>query len=109
MITFLAYDVVRRAINMNNQIKNEDNHFIKIKNRNEVEITGVKKINSLNDLEFNIDTVLKTLVVSGNNLEMKHLDVEKGILIIEGSINSLVYEKTVEKEKKGSFLGKLFK
>lgn len=96
---------------MNYENKSENlNQEIKIKDRKKVELTGVKKIESLNDKEFVIDTNLGTLKVTGTNLEMKQLEIEKGLLTIIGTIDSVSYELNHQsKEKKQNFLGKIFK
>lgn len=96
---------------MNYENKSENlNQEIKIKDRKKVELTGVKKIESLNDKEFVIDTNLGRLRVLGSTLEMKQLEIEKGLLVIIGTIDSVSYEVNGQaKEKKQNFLGKIFK
>ena len=42
-----------------------------LENRKSLKISGVKKIISLNPLEFQLDTVLGILTIKGNNLEMQ--------------------------------------
>lgn len=96
-------------MNYENKIENLSQE-IKIKDRKKVELTGVKKIESLNDKEFVISTNLGMLTVKGADLEMKQLEIEKGVLGIIGTIDSVAYEVTQKpKEKKQSFLGKVFK
>lgn len=96
---------------MNQEIKvGTTNQEIIIKNRKELEIKGINKIESLNEYEFVIDTNQGVLIVKGEELEMKHLDMEKGNLWINGHIDSLIYkDSTAKKEKKQGFLTKLFK
>ena len=95
---------------MNYDVKNEMNkQELKLKNRTNLEITGVKKIESLKSEEFIINTNLGILVVKGSNLEMQHLDIEKGILWISGNIDSMDYLNTEKKKEKGNFFGKVFK
>lgn len=95
---------------MQSEIRKElTNQDVIIRNRKKIEITGVKKINSLNEEEFIIETTLGILVVTGENLTMLQLEIEKGILYITGTINSMEYvEKEVKKERKGLFK-KIFK
>lgn len=83
-------------------------HELKIKNREEISISGVNKIISLNKTEFIIDTIMGNLVISGNNLEMVSLDCDKGLLSILGQVSNITYEKSV-KTKEKSFLAKVFK
>ena len=95
---------------MNYDVKNEMNkQELKLKNRTNLEVTGVKKIESLNSEEFIINTNLGILSVKGSNLEMQHLDIEKGILWISGNIDSMIYLNSEKKKEKGNFFGKVFK
>lgn len=83
---------------------------VTLKNRKNLEITGIKKIESLNSEEFFIHTNLGEMLVRGEQLEMQHLDIEKGILWINGLVYSIEYVESLKKSKnKGNFLGKLFK
>lgn len=94
-------------LNMN---KLESNHDIFITARKKLQITGINKIVSLNNEEFLIDTKMGLLLIEGNNLVMQQLDIDKGQIWIEGTINSLGYiENDKKKKEKTSFLGKLFK
>lgn len=90
--------------------KIESNHDIYITARKKLQITGINKIVSLNNEEFLIDTKMGLLLIEGNNLVMQQLDIDKGQIWIEGTINSLGYiENDKKKKEKTSFLGKLFK
>lgn len=90
--------------------KLESNHDIFITARKKLQITGINKIVSLNNEEFLIDTKMGLLLIEGNNLVMQQLDIDKGQIWIEGTINSLGYiENDKKKKEKTSFLGKLFK
>jgi sporulation protein YabP len=93
---------------MNNEINNlEHNHVLTINNRKKLEISGVKRIESINEEEFVLDTYCGMLHLSGTSLEMQHLDVDKGIIWINGTIDSFAYAK--EKKQEESFFKKLFK
>ena len=92
---------------MNNDLKEQ---ILTLKNRKRLEINGVKKLESLNKTEFFVSTILGLLLVTGENLEMQHLDIEKGILWIIGEINSLSYlDEEKAKKKEEGFMKKLFK
>ena len=84
-------------------------HTIALNERKNITISGVKKIESLNSEEFVINTNLGILSVKGSNLEMQHLDIEKGILWISGNIDSMIYLNSEKKKEKGNFFGKVFK
>lgn len=90
---------------MNNEIVG---HNLILTDRKKLEISGIKKIESLNEEEFLIDTLHGTLFIKGNNLEMQQLDVDHGNLWISGTINLIEYIDNIKKEKNG-FFSKVFK
>ncbi len=85
-------------------------HHVYLKDRKTVELTGVKKIDSFDSLEFLIETSLRFLNIIGNELALARYDQEKGEVGIKGNIESMSYvsskKKMVQKEK---MLGKLLK
>lgn len=86
------------------------NHSINIVERKSMLITGVKKIESFDDEEFLMDTVMGFLVLKGNDLELLKLDTRDGNVSIKGTIKSFSYvDEGIKKEKDGSFINRLFK
>ncbi len=95
---------------MNYEIKQEQNNEIILKNRKQLEVRGLKKLESLNPNEFYMSTNLGDLLIRGENLEMQQLDIDKGNLWISGLIYSIEYlEEMKTKKNKQSFIGKIFK
>ena len=47
------------------------------------------------------------MLVRGEQLEMQHLDIEKGILWINGLVYSIEYVESLKNKNKSSFMGKL--
>ncbi|MRH44984.1 sporulation protein YabP [Aquibacillus halophilus] len=84
-------------------------HFIKMNNRRNLEISGVKEVDSFDNEEFLLQTVMGYLIVRGENLQMKNLDVEKGNVSIKGKIYELSYLDEQHGEKAKGFFSKLFK
>lgn len=91
---------------MNQEVSSQE---IILKNRSDLHITGVKKLESLNTNELFVDTVLGRMVVKGTDLEMKHLDLESETLIITGKVYLMEYLNRQKKEVEKGFLSKLFK
>ena len=85
------------------------NQNIVLKDRKKLEISGIKKIESLNSEEFLIDTKLGLLFIKGQDLEMQMLDIDKGNIWISGLITVIEYVETSEKKEKTSFSKKVFK
>lgn len=83
-------------------------HNLYIKNRNNINITGITKIISFDDEEFIIDTVYGRVEIVGSDLEIIKLDTVEGNITIKGLINSLKYlDNTTSKEN--GMLSRLFK
>jgi sporulation protein YabP len=85
------------------------NHDLVMKGRRLLDITGVKQVESFDNEEFLLETVMGFLSVRGQNLQMKNLDVEKGIVSIKGKIFDIVYLDENQSEKAKGFFSKLFR
>ena len=49
-----------------------------------LDITGVKQVESFDNEEFLLETVMGYLAIRGQNLSMKNLDVDKGLFRLKG-------------------------
>jgi sporulation protein YabP len=82
---------------------------IVMRSRRLLDITGVKQVESFDNEEFLLETVMGFLSVRGQNLQMKNLDVEKGVVSIKGKIMEIIYLDDQQGEKAKGFFSKLFK
>jgi len=83
---------------------------IRMLNRRTMDITGVNNVDSFDNEEFLLETECGYLTVRGQNLHMKNLSLDQGLVSIEGTIHSLVYlDGSTAGTKSKGFLGKLFK
>ncbi|WP_217588332.1 sporulation protein YabP [Lentibacillus saliphilus] len=87
----------------------EKEHQLKIHNRKSIEITGVKEVDSFDNEEFLLETVMGYLIVRGQNLHLKNLDVSQGVVSIKGRIYELSYVDEHSQEKAKGFFSKLFR
>ena len=87
----------------------ELNHNVSIIDRKNVSITGVKKLNSFDETEFFVDSVLGQMIIKGEGLELLKLDTYQGSLTIKGTISSVIYLDNNGKKKSESMLARLFK
>ena len=88
----------------------QSNHEVKIIDRREIYISGVKKISSFDHEEFLLETTMGVLLLKGSGLEILRLDTHDGNVRIKGKINSYQYlENGKGKVKEESFMAKLFK
>lgn len=84
-------------------------HDVIMRGRKLLDITGVKQVESFDNEEFLLETSMGFLAIKGQNLQMKNLDVEKGIVSIKGKIFDLVYLDEHHGEKAKGFFSKLFR
>lgn len=86
------------------------NHIVSLLDRKNLNLSGVKKIESFDETEFLMDTVMGFLVINGSGLELVKMDSLQGNVTIKGQVNSMVYmedNKTAKKEN--SIFNRLFK
>ncbi|MFE8704043.1 sporulation protein YabP [Cytobacillus sp. FJAT-54145] len=84
-------------------------HDVIMRGRKLLDITGVKQVESFDNEEFLLETVMGFLAIKGQNLQMKNLDVDKGIVSIKGKVFELVYLDEHQGEKAKGFFSKLFR
>ncbi|MDQ0216188.1 sporulation protein YabP [Oikeobacillus pervagus] len=87
----------------------QQDHDVVMRGRKILDITGVKQVESFDNEEFLLETVMGFLAIRGQNLHMKNLDVDKGIVSIKGRIFDLVYLDEQHGEKAKGFFSKLFR
>ncbi len=86
------------------------NHVITMNERKNINISGVKKIDSFDNEEFLLETTMGYIVIKGEGLEIIKLDTYQGNVSIKGKVNSLIYmENLNKKEKEEGIFSKLFK
>lgn len=66
-------------------------HSLMLENRQNGRITGVKDIKSFDEKEILLFTQAEKLVIKGEQLHVKQLDLEKGEVDLEGKVDSLTY------------------
>ena len=95
----------KNNLNTNNILQN-----LILENRNKLSISGVLDVLSFDDQIVIIETQLGLLTIKGDDLRINKLSIDTSEVIVEGTVNSLLYsDKTTVEGKKESFLGKIFK
>lgn len=84
----------------------EKDSKIVLVNRKNLTITGIKKVIAVSEISLSLLLEGSSLNVVGEGMEVRKIDVESGILEVEGKINSLKY--LAPKEKTNLFK-KIFK
>ena len=80
-------------------------HKLTLTERSALTVTGVSEVVSFDEHAVVLRTGLGTLVVQGQNRQLKQLTSEGGDVAVEGEISSLVYEQT---RSRGNLLTRLF-
>lgn len=88
---------------------NSVRHQLILAERERLTLDGVTHVESFDDREIVLDTELGGLIIQGEELHIKELNLEKGNLLVRGYIQSVEYlGDSLGKRGKG-FLAKLFR
>ncbi len=82
-------------------------HLITLRNRKRMDMTSVKEIERFDQEEFFIRTSQGHMLIRGEELKIVHLDVDKGLLTLEGMVKMVQYDEEDAGLSK-SLLHKLF-
>ena len=86
-----------------------NNQEVKIIDRHQIYLSGIKKIDSFDNEEFLMQSSMGNILLKGEELEILRLDTHDGNVKIKGIINSIDYIDDKQKNKEESFIAKLFK
>lgn len=78
-----------------------------MENRRKISVSAVEDVDSFNEDCIVLLTSLGTLIVKGANFHINKLSVDTGELVIEGDIDSCMFDDKAS--VKGSFWSKMFK
>lgn len=84
-------------------------HKISMEDRKYLVITGVKKVKSFDTKEIALDTIKGGLIVKGQDLGIKNLDLEESEVEIEGQIDILNYSSGRSRESSKGVWERIFK
>lgn len=86
-------------------------HFIKLTNRKNMELSGVNNVINFDEQEIVLDTSMGTLFVVGEELHINLLKLDEGKVALEGGVNSIMYKaQGIDmKSKSKNILGRLLK
>ena len=93
---------------MEQQITDNKLQNLVLENRNKLSVSGVTDILSFDDQIVIIDTNMGMLTIKGIDLRINKLSIDTSDIIVEGTINSMVYSDKIDK-KTSNFIGKIFK
>ncbi len=80
-------------------------HTAELRDRQSAAFTGVADVEAFNEEEVVLLTDLGVLVLGGEGLHIVRLDLEEGVLAVEGRITALEYVQDEKPARKGLFAG----
>ncbi len=84
-------------------------HKVTIEGRDRITITSVEDVDSFNENEVIFLTGMGMMTVLGEDLHINKLNLDDGILVIDGLIQALDYSDHEEERTKGGLFSKMFK
>lgn len=92
------------------QTQGQGVHKLVVNSRRSGIMTGVRDVIAFDMGEVLLETDLGMLMLKGNDMHVTRLNLEKGEVEVEGTIDSLTYSEVSNYSKKGeSLIGRLFK
>ena len=86
----------------------QEKHQFHVKARRQMSVDGVKDIIGFDETTVQMTTTCGDMTVEGSGLHIGVLDVEKGVVCLEGKIESIYYSDPENAEKR-SFWSRLVK
>lgn len=68
-------------------------HKLQLNERRNLTMSGVTEVVSFEDTAVVLQTSLGTLIVQGQELQLKTLSLEGGQVAVDGNISALIYEE----------------
>lgn len=84
-------------------------HNLSLRNREALGVEGVVNVESFDNTEIIVETDAGVLFVRGEELHIKELNLETGVLQVTGHVHALEYVGEALAKKGRGFLGRLFK
>lgn len=82
------------------------NHRLTVNNRRGAGMTGVTDVIAFDMNEVLLETEMGMLMIKGKDLHVNKLNLEKGEVDIDGTVDSLTYSEVSDYSKKGESLVK---
>lgn len=88
---------------------NNVRHQLVLAERERLTLDGVLHVESFDDQEIVLETELGGLVIQGEDLHIKELNLEKGNLLVQGYVQSVEYLGDSLSKKGKGLLARLFR
>lgn len=89
------------------QQKEKCQQILQLIMRKQLEVNGIIDVVRFDDVSVVLQTVCGELTIEGNGLKMSVLDTDKGIVSLDGQVDSIYYSEETNEPKKRLF-GRIF-
>lgn len=86
-----------------NKVAEHISHELIMSDRKHLSVSGVCEVLSFDDNTVALKTVCGELNIEGEGLRVSELDTNKGNVVLDGSIQSVIYYDTVNETRRGLF------
>ena len=83
----------------------EGKQSLELVERKFLDLSGVKEVISYDEKSVNLETNLGSLLIKGEGLDIKELNLEDSKLLLTGKVSQLIYEQS----SKSGWFKKLFR
>lgn len=89
------------------QLKKLRSQAVTLENRELLTVSGVRNVDEFNETDIALLTDCGTLHIDGDNLHITKLNLDDGIVSVEGTVCGIVFDD--EPEERGGIFSRLFK
>ncbi|KJR47930.1 forespore shell protein [Desulfosporosinus sp. I2] len=84
-------------------------HRLVMENREQIALTGVHKVQSFDTKEIVLETELGILSIKGEQLGIKLLNLEEGLVDLQGQVGALIYHRNTGGGTRRGFLNRVLR
>ena len=89
----------------NEKLRPDTGHHVILEDREQLMISGVEEVESFDDTEIFLTSTRGPLAIRGKGLHLQQLSIDGGQVLVDGSVDAIVYEDDVPR---GGFFARLF-
>lgn len=84
-------------------------HRLVMDNRELIALTGVQKVQSFDPKEIILETELGILSIKGEQLSIKLLNLEEGLIDLQGHVSALIYHRNASGGSRQGLMHRIFR
>ena len=84
-------------------------HRLVMDNRELIALTGVQKVQSFDPKEIILETELGILSIKGEQLSIKLLNLEEGMIDLQGHVSALIYHRNTSGGSRQGLMNRIFR